>query len=788
MKSFVNARPSRRVGRRLGHGLLLGGALLLAAPGWAQAPASTPVPAPAPPPAPPPARPPLTGRVAEADGLLAPLPGASVFWLGTKLGTAADAVGHFSLAYPTTPPPWRLVVKFLGLRADTLRLTAPAAALLTVGLRSLNSLGEARVVGQREAHSATSVGQMETISTRDLTKSACCNLAESFETNAAVEVSTTDAVSGAKQIQLLGLDGAYSLLTVDNQPALRGLASPYRLNYLAGPWIEAIDIIKGTGSVVNGYEGISGQVNVHLKASDKAERLHLNVYANDLGKTDYNVVAATPLTARTSAEVLLHADHLGHRADRNADGFLDLPLATQFNGLAKWKYKDGTHWMVELGGGALRETRRAGQLTFGRAEDPLTSAAYGVTSLTDRLTGFGRASYTFPGRPYQTLGVLANLTDHAFTSAYGRRTYTGRQTTAQATVLMQGIFGTTAHVWKTGVSFLHDDVRETLTSLPRVRRERVPGSFAEYTYQDSRRLTAVAGLRFDQHNLYGPVWTPRLSVKYDFTPETVLRLSGGTGFRVANPVAENAYALTSSRAIIVLDAALRPERARNLGGSLTRYFAWHGRAGALILDYYHTAFTQQVIADMYTTPDALTFSNLRSSSNPRGKSMAQSGQVEAHYEVVKGLQAKAAWKWYDVRSDYPGGYELPRALLPRYRAFVNLAYASAFDKWRFDLTTQWYGQRPLPGLDHGAVHHDPAAPTTPPPMRTTPRFALLNAQATRAFRQLEVYVGVENLLNYRQPDPIVAANAPFGPGFDAGMVWGPVFGRLTYAGLRYTLK
>ncbi len=764
------------MGRRLGRGLLLSGALLLAAPGWAQvavpSPAAIPVPAPVR----------LTGRVSEADGLGDALPGASVFWLGTRLGTAADATGHFSLAYPATPPPWRLVVRFLGLRPDTLRLTEPAAAPVVVRLRAVNALGEARVVGQREAHSATSVGQLETISTRDLTKSACCNLAESFETNAAVEVSTTDAVSGAKQIQLLGLDGAYSLLTVDNQPALRGLASPYRLNYLAGPWIESIDIIKGTGSVVNGYEGISGQVNVHLKASDKAERLHLNVYANDLDKTDYNVVAATPLTARTSAEVLLHADHLGARADRNHDGFLDLPLATQLNGLAKWKYKDGTNWMVELGGGALRETRRAGQLSFGRTEDPLASAAYGVTSLTDRLTGFGRASYTFSGRPYQTLGVLANFTDHRFTSAYGRRAYTGRQTTAQATVLMQGIFGTTAHVWKTGVSFLHDDVRETLGAQPsRVRGERVPGAFAEYTYQDSHRLTAVAGLRFDQHNLYGPVWTPRVSVKYDLTPETVLRLSGGTGFRVANPVADNAYALTSAREMVFLDQRIEPERARNLGGSLTRYFSWRGRNGGIVADYYHTAFSQQLVADMYASPSLLTFSNLR------GRSVAQSVQVEAHYELVKGLQVKSAWKWYDVRSAYFGGYELPRALLPRYRAFLNLAYATPFDKWRFDVTGQWYGQRPLPGLAHGQATV-PTEPSAAPPIRTTPRYALFNAQATRAFKQLEVYAGVENLTNYRQPDAIVAPDAPFSPGFDAGMVWGPVFGRLTYAGVRYTLK
>lgn len=725
-----------------------------------------------------PSAPILTGRIFDGATPTGALPGATAAWLGTGLGTAADASGNFSLPYPATAPPWRLVVRFLGYPADTITLQAPAAEPLRVGLRRSVALGEARVEGRAVANSARTIGQMQTISTRDLTKSACCNLAESFETNAAVEVSTTDAVSGAKQIQMLGLDGAYTLLTVDNQPALRGLATPYRLNYLAGPWIEAIDIIKGTGSVLNGYESISGQVNVRLKEPDKAEPLHLNAYVNDMGKTDLNVVAAVPVTDKLSAEVLLHSDFLQHQVDRNHDGFMDLPLATQFNGYTKWKYKSGTAWVVEVGGGALRETRVAGQVGYRKADDPLTSSLFGVESTADRYTGFSKVSYTFPGKPYQSIGLLTNVARHDFTSVYGRRPYDGRQTTGQATLLMQGIFGTTAHVWKAGLSYLADDVSETLDRRTRARRERIPGVFGEYTYQNSHNLTLVAGARYDHHNLYGAVFTPRLNAKYDLTPTTSLRANAGRGFRVANPVAENAYALTSHRSIYFLDPNLRPECAWNLGGSFTQYVEWQGRPGALILDYYYTTFSNQVVADMYATPHAITFSNLR------GPSYARSLQAEAQYEVLKGVQVKAAYKWYDVRGTYPGGYTLPKALLPRHRAFANVSYASAFDKWRADLTVQWYGQRPLPGLDH----HLAADPGTVPTIRESARFATVNAQLTRAFKALEVYVGAENLTNYRQPDAIIDPANPFGQGFDAGMVWGPVFGRLTYAGVRYTIK
>lgn len=724
----------------------------------------------------------LTGSVFIGAAPSSPLPGALISWLGAAGGTAADAAGAFTLPYPTTPPPWRLVVRFLGYAPDTIRLTTPATGPLRVGLRRPVELAEARVEGRAVANSASSIGQMQTISTRDLQKSACCNLAESFETNAAVEVSTTDAVSGAKQIQLLGLDGAYSLLTVDNQPALRGLATPYRLNYLAGPWIEAIDIIKGTGSVINGYEAISGQVNIRLKEPDKAERLHVNAYVNDLGKLDLNAVVAGAISQRSSAEVLLHADHLSHRVDRNRDGFLDLPLATQLNALAKWKYKSGTGWVNEVSVGALRETRVAGQTSYRAADDPLLSSSWGLENIVTRWTGATKTSYTFAGRPYQSLGLLTSFVAHDFDGAYGRRTYVARERSAQATLLAQGIIGNTAHVWKAGLSYFFDDVRETVVDLfgadGYARGERVPGVFAEYTYQNSHDLTLVAGARYDHHNLFGAVFTPRVNAKYDVRPNTILRLTGGRGFRVATPIAENAWALSSARQLVFSDQALRPERAWNAGGSLTQYVEWGSRPGALIIDYYWTNFQSQVIADPYATPHALLFANLQ------GASWARALQVEAQYELLKGLQAKAAYKWYDVRTTYLGGYLLPRPLLPRHRAFANLGYASPFDRWRADFTVQWYGHRPVPG--HHEDGYDPSSGRAV--TQTAPHFTLFNAQLTRAFKRLEAYVGVENLTNYRQPNVIVDAASPFSPSFDAGMVWGPVFGRLTYAGLRYTLR
>ncbi|MFD2786633.1 TonB-dependent receptor [Hymenobacter rubripertinctus] len=729
---------------------------------------------------------PVRGQVLDAT-TKAPVPGAVVRWLSTTTdATTTNTQGTFSLVRPAGSDN-RLIINFLGYLADTVRA---GGGYLRVPLRRSGELGEVKVEARAPSYSGLTPTNTQVITSRDLTKSACCNLAESFETNASVEVSTTDAVSGAKQIQLLGLDGAYSLLTVDNLPALRGLATPYRLNYLAGPWIEGIDIIKGMGSVVNGYESISGQVNIRLKEPEKAERLLLNAYGNDLGKFDVNLNLATRLTDKVSTTLLLHTDHLGRRADRNNDGFLDLPLATQYNAFNKWKYNSGRGFVTEIGLGALRETRQGGQLGF---REDVPGPFYGTTQATNRYTGYAKTSYTWAGRPYQSLGLLLSATDHDFTSRYGRRTYDGTQRTSLATLLFQSIIGTTAHTYRAGLSLLHDDYREVYrtgflypTETPqqrfdrehRNRQEQVPGAFGEYTYQNARNLTVVTGLRLDRHNLYGWLLTPRLNVKYDAAKNTVLRLAAGRGFRVANPLAENTGMLVSSREFVI-SPNLRPEKAWNVGGSFTQYFNAFGRAATLITDYYHTEFQNQVVTDPYTATTQLLIGNLE----PGGRSYSRSFQAEVQVEPVKGLQAKAAYKFLDVKTTYDGQL-LPKVLTPRNRLFLNLAYATAFDKWRADLTVQGYGRRPLAHEPGSAGHQHGSDETTLP---FSPRYALLNSQLTRAFKRWEVYAGVENLTNYRQANPIQGAYAPFGPDFDAAMIWGPVYGRLTYLGMRFTL-
>ncbi|NEM97342.1 TonB-dependent receptor plug domain-containing protein [Pontibacter burrus] len=705
----------------------------------------------------------LTGQVTDAANPGQPIIGASIAWKGTTHATTTNANGNFTLTFPDSLTS-EIVVSYVGYVQQIINVAGKQSVIVT--LQPNSNLKEVVVEGQQTRYSALTTTNSQIITTRDLEKSACCNLAESFETNASVEVSTTDAVSGAKQIQMLGLDGAYTLLTTDNVPALQGLATPFRLNYLSGTFIESIDIIKGMGSVLNGYESISGQVNVKLKDPEKAERLYVNLYGNSQAKFDANVNIGVQVNKQWSTALLLHTAQLHHRSDRNNDGFMDLPLNSQYNVYNKWKYSNG-NWVSEFGVNALREDRLGGQMDFEKGSE----LYYGTTSETERISGYNKTSYTFDGKPYQSIGLISSASHHEFDSKYGRREYDGSQQNANLRLIFQSIIGHTGHTYKAGLSYTYDDVEEELAGAVFKRTEHVPGAFLEYIYNNLSNLTIVAGGRADFHNLYGTVFSPRLNVKFDATQNTIFRLAAGKGFRVANPIAENTASLVSSRNFVFTEQ-LQPEEAWNIGGSFTQYFELGGRPGAFITDYYYTTFRNQVVADMYSTPNQVRFYNLD------GRSFASSFQAELQYEVLKGFDVKAAYKYYDVQATYNGDLRR-KPMIPEHRFFVNLGFATPFDKWRADLTTQYFGIMPLA---HAGTHHSAEL------AEKSDAFFVVNGQISRAFKRWELYSGVENLLNYRQPSPIVGASNPFGPDFDASMVWGPIAGRVIYAGLRFRIN
>ena len=722
----------------------------------------------------------VQGSVGEVvNGKHVPLVGASAVWAGTSVGTVTDSKGRFQL--PVQASVNRLIVSYVGYQPDTVFVTNQAEQL-TITLRSEQTLQEVTVSGAPGQIDRINPIQTEFINQRTLAKAACCNLSESFETNASVSVSYSDAVTGAKQIQFLGLGGQYVQTNVENIPTVRGLGTTFGLNYIPGTWITGIDIGKGAGSVVNGYESMSGQMNVELQKPDEAppgrkSKLFLNGYVNSFGRLEGNANWSRTLSKKWSMGLLGHASTLRTELDQNNDGFRDLPLYNQVNVVNRYKFSSD-RYMAQFGVKALYEDRDGGQLArFG-------SSRYSFLNTTKRLEFFSKTAKLYPDKPYKGLGLILNGVRHEQTARFGFSPYSGLQQTVYANLIYQSIIGTTNNTFKAGLSYLLDDYREQYRAINTARTESVPGAFLEYTYIYPEKLTLVLGGRFDYHNLFGAQWTPRAHLKYNLSENVTLRASAGRGFRTANPFAENFGYLVSSRAVY-LDKPLQFESSWNYGLSLTNDFELLGKKASLVLDYHRTDFQHQLIVDI-EHPGELYFYNLADSGG-KGRSYANSFQAELNVQPAKRFEVKAAYRLFDVEQTMGGPFGeerlLPKMMVSRDRVLLNAGYALPFDKWKFDATLQWNGPRRIPYLREGYVHTS----YQNMPTDMAPGFYNLNAQVSRAFRSgLEVYLGGENLTGFRQPNPIIAADDPFGPRFDAGAhVWGPITGRMVYAGIRF---
>jgi outer membrane receptor for ferrienterochelin and colicins len=705
-----------------------------------------------------------------------PLIGANVYWSGTSTGASTDTLGRFEL--PLVEGKNRLVVSYVGYRPDTLTITDPTAGL-KVTLRSESTLNEVVVSASTTQIDRINPIQTELLTQRTLAKAACCNLSESFETNASVSVSYSDAVTGAKQIQFLGLGGQYVQTNVENIPTIRGLASTFGLNFIPGTWVTSIDVGKGVGSVVNGYEGMTGALNIELqkpdfKAETKRSQWLLNGYANSFGRVEGNVNFSRALSDKWSVAGLGHASALRTKIDQNGDGFLDLPLYRQYNGINRWKYSS-KQFMAQFGIKALYEDREGGQ-----AKQLSTSPIYTFLNTTKRVEFFSKTARLYPDKPYKGLGLIVNVLNHQQNSQFGFTPYSGQQQSVYTNLIYQSIIDNTNHSFKTGVSYLLDRYSETYrqSPLPTNRTESVPGAFFEYAYTQSENFALVLGNRVDFHNLYGVQWSPRLHAKYHVHGLTTIRASAGRGFRVPNLFAENFGYFVSSRDVF-FRSPLRPEVSWNYGLGVTNEFLFLGKKATFIVDYFRTNFQSQTVVDL-EHPREINFYQLQ------GKSFANSFQAEFNYQPMRRMEVKAAYRLFDVRQTMGAAFGesvlLERMMVSRDRVLLNVGYALPYDKWKFDATLQGNGPRRIPYLAEGYVH------TGYSTMRTdrAPGFVNLNAQVSRSFRNgLEVYLGGENLTGFRQVNPIVGVNTPFGPDFDAASrVWGPITGAMVYAGFR----
>lgn len=705
--------------------------------------------------------------------------GANLFWLNTSIGTISDKTGSFKI--PMTPKSNQLVISYLGFKTDTLTIKKPIRLFHTLLPDNNDALDEVTLTQRRKAIQKSYFESQNIImvSSEELLKAACCNLSESFETNPSIDVNFADALTGTKQIKMLGLSSPYLLISEENIPMVRGASQIYGLTFTPGTWIQSIQITKGAGSVVNGFESIAGQINTEIQKPSSDAPIFINAYTSVNGRQEFNAHFNTKFNEKWSAGSYVHVNQRTQKFDKNADQFLDVPISKQINILNRWQYTDASKgWVGFASLRFLDDSKQTGSMSFDPKIHKNMTSFWGSEIETKRLDASVKIGYVFPETTYKSFGFQSAYSNHDQDSYFGLRRYEIEHKSFFTNLLFNSIISNTKNKFKTGINFSFDEYNEQVDLIDYQRRDEVVGAFFEYSYDSLDKLSLTAGIRIDSHNRLGTFITPRLHVRYNPWERSVLRASIGSGRKVANIFAENQKLFGTNRLIQVRENGgsvygLRPEKAWNYGLSFRQGFTLFEKLGDVTVDFYRTQFEDQVVVD-WEQASHIRFYNLE------GSSYANSFQLEIDYVPFRNTALRLAYKNYQVKTTY-GTQTLQKPLQPKQRFFANFEYRLENEEkgsqWKADWTYHFVGEQRLPSNSRDGVGF------------LSKSYGLLNMQITRVFStQFEVYLGGENLGNYKQLNPIVGAENPFGTTFDTSLVYAPIFGKMFYAGLRFKLN
>ena len=708
------------------------------------------------------------------SGEIIPFPGVTVFWENTTVGTLTNIDGNYKLLNSSVSN--KLVFKFLGYKEQIIDVSNKKFYNVTM-MKDENVLDEVVVNKKRKTiqKSYFKTQNIINVSSEELLKAACCNISESFETNPSIDVSYSNAITGVKQVKMLGLESPYLLITEENIPMIRGASQVYGLSFIPGTWVESMQITKGAGSVVNGFESISGQINVELKKPYSDTPFFVNVYSNNMGRNEVNIHGNKIINEKLSTGLYLHANKNTSINDKNNDGFLDNPTSNAFNIFNRWQYINTQKGTVSfLGIRYMNDDKVIGENT----EDVvfIRNPWKGEIN-TNRFDSNFKFGYVNPSIPYQSLGFQMAYSNHDQDSFFGIRNYNINQNSFYSSLIYNSILGSTLNKIKFGLNYSYDDFDEIVDkkNVFYNRIDKSIGGFFEYSYDSVDAVSLVAGIRYDIHNNLGSFFTPRFHLRYQPFEKSVLRLSAGTGRKSSNIFSENQNIFTSGRQIKISNEfgnfyGLDPEKAINYGLSFRQGFFINNREVDITFDYYVTDFDNQIVVD-WETQGELSFYNLN------GKSFSKSLQIDLEYQIIDNVLIKSTFKNFDVKKQYDSGFK-QNPLTPKNRFFTNIEASTNEkengSKWKFDFTYNWIGKQRLPShtelIDFEGY---------------SPNYSLVNSQITRVFsNKFEMYVGGENIGGFTQSNPIVGGY-PFGTDFDTSIVYAPIHGALFYVGLRF---
>ncbi len=710
--------------------------------------------------------------------------GAAIYYEDKSIGVVSDENGHFSIPYKDNQS---LIISYVGYKDYIFKPNT--INNYTIKIEPDTTLEEVVVTTQQRNTTRSIKGTTNsfTMNSGELLKAACCNISEAFETNPSIDVNYTDAITGTKQIKMLGLTSPYILIAEENIPSVRGASQVYGMTFTPGTWVESIQVTKGAGTVINGYESISGQLNTELIKPATDNRFFLNLYGSSDERYEANIHGNYHVNDKWSSSLFIHGNTRLGNHDYNHDGFLDNPKGKQINVMNRWQYVNADKGVISfLTARYMKDNKLAGQVDFDKKKDKGSTTIWGSEINTEKADLSAKIGYVFPDMPFQSAGLQLSYNYHKQDSYFGQNMYDIKQNSFYSNLVFNSIINNTLHKFTTGISFTLDKYDESVF-VPGINKnynriDNSLGAFYEYTYDNTDNFSIIAGIRVDYHNRMGVFATPRLHLRYNPWENGVLRASVGRGKRIANIFAENQIFFATNK-WFQIDGDngkiydLNPEIAWNYGLSFTQNFHLIGRKADFTVDYYRTDFKNQIVVDADYNSHQLLFYNLD------GKSYANSLQFELNYNLVRNLNLRTAYKYYDIQTQQKTG-KFEKAYQPKNRFFANLEYSTEKTEkgaqWKFDFTYNWLGKQRLASTAQNAMENQRNKYSNP--------YSLMNFQITKVFSpHFEVYLGGENIGNYKEKNPIISASNPFSKDFDTSIIYAPITGAMYYAGLRYKI-
>lgn len=692
-----------------------------------------------------------------------PLIGATLFWEGTQTGTVTDIDGNFTLQKDSTSSV--LIISYIGYQ--TRKLFIQDEKEIVIEMETDNELNSVVIKIEKPTTRIDFYNtiKLEEIGEKGLEKAACCDLSESFETNPSVDASFTDAVTGTKQIKLLGLSGPYALITTGNIPAASGNSALTGLTFIPGQWLSSIQLIKGTGSVVNGNQSIAGQINGEYKDPSGEPKLFLNLYGNSGTRTEFNLVKNFSINKSVNSGLFIQADNAFQAIDNNKDGFMDNQLGPKIVVMNTWQFEnDNSKWNSKSGIKFDFSDKQSGQL-------PTTPNRYIFNNQQQKLSAWTKLGYRFkkPGRS-SGMQLKGFIDDKEF--QFGNNLLSAKEKDFYANFIYADIIGNSNHKIKTGLNYTFNQLDNQFTDIGYNWTNNNFGAFTEYNYKPTHKFSLITGVRFDYSTTWGSVFTPRLHGRYELTENDVIRFSGGLGTKTPNPFLDNIGVFASSRTI-ELQGKLEQGQAWNYGINYTKKGKLRERPVTLSLDFYRTDFINKLITDFDISSKSIVFYNLQNGS------YANSFMSQVIAEPTKNFEFTVAYRLYDVQSKFNDGGFIRNPLNPIHRAFFN-SDLNFYKNWNWDLTVTWNGSSRIPNTDQNTEQWQLADKADP--------FWLINSQIKlNPSKSWTFYLGAENLFNFQQPNPILDPSNPFDDDFDASLIWGPVFGRKIYSGIKFKI-